>query len=154
LKSFTIQRFTCGVFFTLLLSGSAFAQYGGGTGSSSPSYGSGKAVAAGIGAAGAGAGILYLALHHRGSLTGCVQGGNDAWTLVDEKNHQTYSLQPGGSDLQSGQRVELKGKKSKGAMGAQSFQVSKVVKNLGDCNMQSAASSSQSGGSLRKPAEN
>jgi hypothetical protein len=148
-------RFTSGILFGLLLTAPAFAQYGGSSsGSSSPSYGSGKAAAAGVGAAGAGAAILYLTLHNRGSLTGCVQGGDDAWSLVDDSKHQTYSLVPGGTALHAGQRVQLKGKKSKNNTGAQTFQVSKVVKNLGNCSTQSAVNSSQSGGSPRNSAEN
>jgi hypothetical protein len=147
-------RFTAGIFFSLLLTAPAFAQYGGGSGPS-PSYGSGKAAAVGVGAAGAGAGILYLTLRHRSSLTGCVQGGDDdAWSLVDDSKHQTYSLVPGAVALQSGQRVQLKGKKSNNHAGAQTFQVTKVVKTLGQCSMKSAVNSSQSGGSLRNSAEN
>jgi hypothetical protein len=136
LKSFAKTELAIGILFTLLLSGPAFAQYpGGGTGSGStaPTYGSGKAIGVGVGAAAAGAGVLYLTLHHRGSLTGCVQGNDDGLSLVDAKNHQTYSLLPGGTDLKSGERVELRGKRSKDGKGAQTFQVKKVVKNLGDC---------------------
>ena len=151
MKLFTKARFSA-VLFTFVLAAPAFAQYGGGT--SSPSYGSGKAVALGVGAAGAGAGILYLVLHNRGSLTGCVQGSDDAWRLVDEGKRQTYSLIPGSAALQPGQRLQLKGKTSKNRTGAQTFQVSKVVKNLGNCSVTSAVNSSWSGGSLRKPAEN
>ena len=136
MKLFSAVRVTSGIVFSVLLCGSAFAQYGGGSTGSAPSYGSGKAVAAGVGAAAAGTGILYLTLHNRGSLTGCVQGGEDALSLVDKKNHQTYSLVPGSTDLRSGQLVELKGKRSKDSKGAQTFQVSKVVKNLGACSTQ------------------
>ena len=134
MKSISAIRLASGILFSLLLCGSASAQYGGG--SAAPSYGSGKAVAAGVGAAAAGTGILYLTLHNRGSLTGCVQGGEDALSLVDKKNHQTYSLVPGSADLKSGQLVELKGKKTKDSKGAQTFQVSKVVKNMGACSTQ------------------
>jgi hypothetical protein len=97
----------------------------------------------GVGAAAAGAGILYLTLHHRGSLTGCVEASdNDApLSLVDDKKHQTFSLLPGSTDLKPGERVELRGKRSKDGKGAQTFQVSKVVKNLGACNTQSAVNS-------------
>jgi hypothetical protein len=150
-KSFTVVQLTRAILLTLLLSAPTFAQYGGGTGSGgtgsgsgAPSYGSGKAVGIGVGAAAAGAGVLYLALHHKASLTGCVQRGDDGLSLVDDKNHQTYSLLIGDADLKSGERVELKGKKSKDGSGAQSFQVNKVVKNLGACTMQSADSSMNS----------
>ena len=139
MKLSTKTQLAVSILFTLLLSVPAFAQYsGGGTGSGSnaPTYGSGKAVGVGVGAAAAGAGVLYLALHHRGSLTGCVQGGDDGLSLVDAKNHQTYSLLTGGTDLKSGERVELRGKRSKDGKGAQTFQVRKVVKNLGGCSTQ------------------
>jgi hypothetical protein len=146
LKSFTAIQLAHGILFTLLLSGPAFAQYGGGTGSATPTYGSGKAIAAGVGAAAAGAGVLYLTLHHRGSLTGCVIAGDSdtPLTLVDDKKRQTYSLLPGGSDLKSGERLELRGKRSKDGKGAKTFQVSKVVKNLGSCDTQSALNSLRS----------
>jgi hypothetical protein len=120
----------------------AFAQYGGGgtgmgtgtgTGTGSPSYGSGKAIGIGIGAAAAGGVGLYLALHHGSSVTGCVQSGNDGLLLTDEKNRKTYSLLPGGADLKPGEKVELKGKKSNEAGAGQTFQATKLVKNLGEC---------------------
>jgi hypothetical protein len=136
LKSFRATRLLRGILLTLLLSTPAFAQYGGGgmgSGSAAPTYGSGKAIAIGAGAAAAGAGVLYLTLHHRGSLTGCVQNGDDGLSLVDEKKHQTYSLLPGSIGLKSGERVELRGKKSKDGKGAQTFQVNRVIKNLGAC---------------------
>jgi hypothetical protein len=141
LKSFTKNQLVRGFLFTLLLSAPAFAQYGGG--SASPSYGSGKAIGLGLGAAAAGAGVLYLTLHHRDLLTGCVQASDsDApLSLVDDKRHETYSLLPGSTDLKRGERVELRGRKSNDGQGAKTFQVSKVVKELGACSTQSAADS-------------
>jgi hypothetical protein len=143
LKSFAKTQIKWGVLLTLLLSSPAFAQYGGGSmgtgGSSAPSYGSGKAIAAGVGAAAVGAGVLYLTLHHRASLTGCVQGGNDQMSLVDGKKHQTYVLLPGSAELKSGELVKLKGKMSKDENGTQTFQVRKVAKYLGACGEQAAA---------------
>lgn len=139
MKVFTTTQLARGILFTLFLSAPAFAQYGGGgtgSGSTAPTYGSGKAIAVGVGAAAAGAGVLYLTLHHRGSLTGCIQGGDDGLILVDDKNHKTYSLLPGSIELKSGERVELRGTRSKDGKGAQTFQVSKVVKNLGGCSTQ------------------
>jgi hypothetical protein len=151
LKSFTAIQLTGGLLFALFLTGPAFAQYSGGSGA--PTYGAGKTIAAGAVAAGAGAGILYLTLHHRGSLIGCVQNGDDGLNLVDEKKHQTYSLLPAGISLKSGERVELRGKKSKDEKGAQTFQANKVVKNLGACSTESSASSLSSGGSFRRPGD-
>ena len=142
MKSFTATRLVSGTLLALLLSAPSFAQYGGSTGTgSAPSYGSGKAIGIGVGAAAGGAGVLYLALRHRGLVTGCIQAGNDGLNLVDEKKHQTYSLMPGSTDLKPGKRVELKGKISKDGSKTQIFEANKVVKDLGSCSTQSAANS-------------
>jgi hypothetical protein len=130
LQRFTAVQLTGGLLFALLLAGPAVAQYGG---PGAPTYGAGKAVAVGAVAAGAGAGILYLTLHHRGSLTGCVEGSDATLRLVDDKKHQIFSLLPGNANLQSGMRVEVRGKKTKDEEGTQAFRVSKVVKDLGNC---------------------
>ncbi|MCU1343237.1 MAG: hypothetical protein JWN92_2660, partial [Candidatus Acidoferrum typicum] len=115
-----VIRFAVGISLALALAGPAFAQYGGGgagmgggtgtgtgtTGTATPSYGtSGKAIGIGVGAAAGGAAVLYLALHRAGSVTGCVQSGNDGLTIVDDKN-KTYRIMPGGADLVPGERVE------------------------------------------------
>jgi hypothetical protein len=146
-----VIRFTVGISLALVLAGPAFAQYGGGgvgmgtggtgtgsTGYGSPSYGSGKAIGIGVGVAAAGAGVLYLALHHAGSVTGCVQSGNDGLTIVDDKK-KSYRIMPGGADLVPGERVELRGKKSQADATGQSFQAKKLVKNLGSCGTPSAS---------------
>jgi len=93
-----LLRITLGICLTVFLASSAQAQYGGGgtgTGTGTPGtpgyvapkngYGSGKAIGIGVGAAAAGAGVLFLALHHRGGVTGCVQKADDGLRLVDEK---------------------------------------------------------------------
>ena len=140
-------RFALGIALTLLLSSPAFAQYGGGTGGtgttgmpgtpgySSPGYGSGKAIGIGVGAAAAGAVVLYVALHHhhQTSVTGCVQSSDSGLSLADEKNKRTFSLVSAGADLKPGERVEVAGKKSAGPGGVESFQATKLVKNLGAC---------------------
>src|SRR5438270_13213289 len=91
-------RLMLGICLTVFLASSAQAQYGGGgtgTGTGTPGtpgyvapkngYGSGKAIGIGVGAAAAGAGVLFLALHHRGGVTGCVQKSDDGLRRVDEK---------------------------------------------------------------------
>ena len=142
-----VIRFAVGASLALVLAGTAFAQYGGGgmgtgsgsTGSATPSYGSGKAIGIGVGAAAAGAGVLYLALHHGPSVTGCVQSRNDGLILVDDKM-KSYRLLPGGADLLPGERVEIKGRKSHAGATVQTFQPKKLVKNLGACSTPSATS--------------
>jgi len=133
-----------GVALTLFLSGTASAQYGGGTmggtgmggASSTPSYGSGsgKAIGIGIGAAVAGASALYLVEHHRGSVSGCVhQAANDRLSLVDSKSGESYLLVLASVDVTPGDQVKLSGKKTKDAEGNSSFEVRKVEKNFGAC---------------------
>jgi hypothetical protein len=134
-----VIRFAVGISLALLPAGPAFAQvYGGGggvgmgtgsTGTATPSYGSsGKAIGIGVGAAAGGA----------GSVTGCVQSGEDGLIILDDKK-KTYLLMPGGADVVPGERVELRGKKSPAGATAQSFQAKKLVKNLGSCGTPSAS---------------
>jgi hypothetical protein len=136
-------QLAAGISLAMLFAGPAFAQYGGGgmgtgstgtgsTGYGSPSYGSGKAIGIGVGAAAAGAGVLYLALHHGSSVTGCVQSGDDGLILVDDKR-MSYRLLPGGADLLPGERVEIRGKKSLAGATVHTLQPKKLVKNLGSC---------------------
>jgi hypothetical protein len=139
---------------TLVFSTPARAQYpggggtgnGGGTGSTGGyvapkgGYSNGAAIGAGVGAA-AGAGILFLALHHRGMVTGCVQPADDGMRLVEEKKNKSYLIAPGSIALTAGERVELKGKKTTEA-GASTFQAKKLVKSLGSCTVDSKVGSS------------
>lgn len=150
--SFTksLIRLALGFSLTLLAANHAAAQYGGGGGGTtggagSPGYtpppggySSAKGVGIGVGAA-AGAGVLYLTLHHRGYVTGCVQPADDGLRLVDAKKNKSYHLIAGGVLLKPGQRVELKGQKSKDKGGTETFEARKLVKNLGVCETPSPA---------------
>lgn len=139
-------RTALGISLTIFLASSALAQYGTGTGTPSTpgyvapksGYSSGKAIGIGVGAAAAGAGVLFLALHHRGAVTGCVRQTDDGLRLVDEKKNKSYALEPGSVNVKPGDRVELKGKKSTGNGGAEMFEPTKVVKNLGSCGAEAA----------------
>ena len=113
----------------------------GGTAStgSAGSYGSGAGIGIGIGAAAAGAALIYWATHHKTTLVGCVLSGDDGMTLKNERDHRTYALSPGSESLKPGERVELKGKKTKDDSGRKIFRVQKVAKNLGACNGESAS---------------
>src|SRR6267143_6471225 len=90
-----LLRIMLGICLTVFLASSALAQYGGGgtgMGTGTPGtpgyvppksgYGSGKAIGIGVGAA-AGVGVLFVALHHRGAVTGCVRQTDDGLRLVD-----------------------------------------------------------------------
>ncbi len=130
----------------LFLPAIAFAQapYGGtgtsgtGTGGTSTgSYGSGAAIGIGVGAAAA-VGIAILALHGHASMVGCVQSASEGNALVDEKDKRSYSLAGSSMSLKPGQRVEVKGKKTKDSSGNRVFQVQKVARIYGSCNGESA----------------
>lgn len=152
-----LVRFALGLSIVCLAASQAAAQYGGGggtmggtTGGATPGYtpptgGYSSAKTAGIAAgaaAGAGVGVLFLVLHHRGQLTGCVQPGEDGMRIIDEKKNMSYTLIPSGVDLKPGELVELKGHKSKDGTGAKAFEAKKLVKDLGTCGSASSASSS------------
>lgn len=121
----------------------AFAQYGGGTGSaasggtynpSGKSYGNGAAIGGAV-AAGAGAGALLLFLHHRhAAVVGCV--APDGKSLTDDKGKHTYQLT--GETIAPGERVSVKGKKSKGPSGIDELDVVSVNKDLGQCEQEQA----------------
>jgi hypothetical protein len=85
----------------------------------------------------AGAGMIFLAMRHAGQVSGCVHAGVDGLQLVDAKN-RTYSLLPGTAAVKAGERVELKGKRSKYGSGGVTFQPKKITKSMGPCAVQSA----------------
>lgn len=140
-----------GLSLLFLTAGQAAAQYGGGGGSGNGTYvppkgGYSSATGAGIGAgAAAGAGALFLALHYHGRVTGCVQPGANGLRLLDDKNNKSYALVPGDVSLKPGQRVLLKGKRSKGDADTQTFIAKKLIKDLGSCEASLSASSANPG---------
>ena len=146
--------------FVLVAAVQVSAQYGGGGGMTggtgtpgtpgyvapSSGYGSGKAIGIGVGAAAGGAGVLFLALHHRGVVSGCVQPADDGLRLVDEKNKKSYVLATNALILKPGQHVELKGQKSKNEAGVQTFEAKKLVKDLGSCGASASVAKTQPAG--------
>lgn len=133
----------------LLLTAPAFAQYGGGGAGMGTSgsggvyqapkggYSSSTGIAIGAAAA-AGVGITYLALRNHGTIVGCVEPASDGLKLMNEKDQKTYALVATNIGLAPGNRVSLRGKKSKSESGAPSFQVSKLVKDYGSCRQETA----------------
>ncbi len=133
-----------------LTSVTAFAQYGGGSGGTTsgsssgtytaPSGGYSSGATIGI-VAGAVAGVViaYLLLHNRGTLVGCVEKSSNGMKLMNEKDKRTYALESGASPLKVGDRMALKGKKSKSKSGAPEFAVTKIAKDYGPCDKTSTA---------------
>jgi len=118
----------------------AVAQYGGmpgmpgmpGTPTYTPhTYSSKGPIIAGVMGAAAGGGLLYWKLHNRATLQGCVGGDGDK--LVSDKDDRTYTLVNNQEALKPGERVELKGKKTKDDAGEPAFEVHKMSKDLGSC---------------------
>jgi hypothetical protein len=132
----------------VLLAVPALAQYGGGgmgmgggttatgsTGVYTPpkgGYSSSTGIAIGASAA-AGATIGYLALRSHRTIVGCVQPSTDGVKLMNEKDQNTYALVASNVPLNPGDRVALRGKKSKDDSGKPTFEVSKLVKDYGTC---------------------
>ncbi len=134
------------MFLSLMVGVPVFAQYGGSGGSGSTGstgvytapkggYGSngaaiGAAVAAG---AGAGIGLGYLALRSHRTVVGCVEPSSAGVKLMNEKDQRTYALLAANVSLNPGERVALRGKKSKDDSGKPTFEVAKLVKDYGSC---------------------
>lgn len=128
----------------LTLSTLAPAQYGGGgmgggtsgSGGYTPPKGGYKTstgIAIGAAAAAAG-GIAYFALHNRANVVGCVEKSADGNKLMNEKDKHTYALLASNDVVLSpGERVALKGKKTKDDGGKATFEAKKVVKDYGPC---------------------
>jgi len=163
-RSRKIARHSLRMVFALLLAASAYAQYGGGgtmggtAGSSTPGtyapgtpgYGNGKAIGIGVGAAAAGAGAIYLLTHRASKVSGCVESADDGLRLTDDKSKKTLLLVPGAANVNSGERVELKGKIKKNSAGDQSFLVKTVAKDFGQCRTQANVGP---GAALNSPAK-
>ncbi|HZO99096.1 MAG TPA: hypothetical protein VFD30_02265 [Terriglobia bacterium] len=107
---------------------------GGGNGTYNPNGGYKSSTGIAIGAAAAaGVAVAYLALHNRGTVSGCVETADGGPQLVDPKNKRTYALIPGSADLKPGERVSLKGRKIRSDNGEMSFEVQEVKKDYGPC---------------------
>ena len=117
----------------------AFAQYGGTTGMGTPSYGHGAAIGIGVGAAAAGAAGVYFLTHRSSTVTGCVVKGDGGLFLTDDKSKRRFELLDSSANVNSGERVELKGKVKKTESGDARFEVKSVAKDLGECRTQAAA---------------
>ena len=138
-RHFSVKNFSrLAIIFPLpfIMAGKAAAQYGGGGGTSGGGSGSGNgtyvppkggyssATGAAVGAgAAAGATGLFVALHYRGRVVGCIH----------ESKNKSYALIPGDVYIKPGQRVQLKVQKSKND-GDQVFKAKKLLKDLGTCN--------------------
>lgn len=137
-----LTRFLLGGTLCAALAASAFAQYpGGGMGGTTTGgytapkggYSAGTGIAIGAGAA-AGVGLAYLALHNRATLVGCVEQSSSGNKLMDEKDKKTYALLASNDiALSPGERVAVKGKKTKDDSGKLTFQATKLVKDYGSC---------------------
>ena len=127
-------QFVLTVFLAGLVSISASAQYTSGGYSAKP-IGHGAAIGGALGGVAAGVGITYLVLRNRATIVGCVEPSSAGkMKLMNEKDKNTYALLASNDvTLAPGQRVALRGKKSKDSSGEPVFQVQKLAKNYGTC---------------------
>jgi hypothetical protein len=75
---------------------------------------------------------VYFLVRRPPSITGCTATASDNLTLLDESDHQTYTLSGDIAAIKAGQRVHVSGKKQK-STNAHAFLVNKVVKDYGPC---------------------
>jgi hypothetical protein len=66
-------------------------------------------------------------------ITGCTQTADGASSLTDDESGRSYTLIGESSELKTGERVKLRGKKKKDKQGKLSFRVSKIKKDYGPC---------------------
>jgi hypothetical protein len=115
-----------------LTSAAANAQTGlGGIGPSK-----GEIVGIAVGAAAGIALVVYLVIPKQKTIEGCVESADGGMRLTDEKDKRTYLLVTDKVSLQPGERVALKGKKSKDKSGTRQFRVRKLLKDQGTCKQQ------------------
>jgi hypothetical protein len=76
--------------------------------------------------------ILYFVLRSP-TITGCVLSTDASMTFVDEKDHHTYALAGDHLNLKPGERLKLKGKKSKDKDGKPTLRVKNVDHDYGTC---------------------
>jgi len=131
----SLLRTSAALALCLLLALPAFPQIGGNLGNIGPSKGEVIAIIAGAAAAITVVGFLiYHETHKHPSITGCVASGADSLTLKNEKDKKVYALSGDSAALRVGERVTLKGKKTKDSSGKPLFQVEKLTKDYGACN--------------------
>jgi hypothetical protein len=80
---------------------------------------------------------VYLAIPKQKTIEGCVESADGVSRLSNEKDHHVYIILSDSAALKSGQRLKLKGKKSRDRSGALQFRVKKLVKDEGTCDAQS-----------------
>lgn len=118
----------------LLLVLPSFPQTNGSYGNIGPSKAEIVGIVVGVVAAITVAGLLvYRQTHNHPSITGCVASSADGLTLQNEKDKKVYALSGDSVALKAGERVALKGKRSKDSNGKPSFQVEKLSKDYGTC---------------------
>jgi hypothetical protein len=143
-----LSRLVLGMALGLAVAPAGFAQYGpggspgmGGTSSGTTSgvytppkggYSSTTGIAIGAAAA-AGATAGYFFMRSRKAMVGCVEKSAEGVHLMNQKNNKAYALDAGTLDLKPGERVKLKGKKTKGDSGAPHFAATKLVRDYGPC---------------------
>jgi hypothetical protein len=96
-------------------------------------------IEAGIVAVGAAVAIIVVvvAVHYskKRAITGCVVSGTNGLRITDEKDREVYALSGNTSNIKSGDRVKLRGKKlkSKGSDKTAVWEAREVTQDFGVC---------------------
>ena len=81
--------------------------------------------------------VAIVAVHYskKRFITGCVHSGTSEMTVTDEKDKQIYALSGDTTNVKSGDRVTLRGKKgkAKGAGMTRIWETKNVSKDFGVC---------------------
>jgi hypothetical protein len=104
------------------------------------SYVPNKDLAIGYGAIAAGVvTLIYSSINEGHFIKGCTVSSQSGLQLQDEGNNRTYMLLGVTANIQPGDRIRLKGKKStKDSSGNRVFLVQQIVKEYGHCKVQPA----------------
>ena len=113
--------------FSLIVAHPAHAQIGISGGQAAGIVAAGAGVATGIGL------IVYFTLRSPRSITGCVVSDSGGTAIQSDNDRQVLMLAGDASAVPVGDRVTIKGKRSKGTAGRYLFTVKSVQKDYGAC---------------------
>jgi hypothetical protein len=81
--------------------------------------------------------VVVVAVHYskKQAITGCVVSGANGISITDEKDREVYALSGNTSDIKSGDRIRLRGKKVKSSTADKTpvWEAKEVTQDFGVC---------------------
>jgi hypothetical protein len=77
--------------------------------------------------------VVIHQVRKKRTITGCVNSETSGMTLTDDKDKRTYVLSGNSAGITTGDRVKLRGKKTRGPASSLVWQTKKVVQDFGAC---------------------